>query len=235
MTREWSFTSYEEADRFVTRSGRTDVKIVSKHPLETCVPLEALTSYAPVFKSLERTRTESVCSPGRAGCFEYRRTGGPETEFQVAASGIAFLRPHLGIGGSARLALDAAMQLQSRGCRVRFFVPDPCTDPQFTEVTQGRVAINSVATWIPRAIGGRVRVPLTLLRTAMAARSLARSGGSLDLVFCDVVPHVIPLVKRLTGLPVLYFSLPGSAAHTAGLAALDELPAVSVAARRARN
>ena len=110
------------------------------------------------------------------------------------------------------------MQLQSRGCRVRFFVPDPCTDPQFTEVTQGRVPINSVATWIPRAIGGRVRVPLTLLRTAMTARSLARAGGSLDLVFCDVVPHVIPLVKRLTGLPVLYLchfpdlllTLPGS-------------------------
>ena len=110
------------------------------------------------------------------------------------------------------------MQLQSRGCSVRIFVPDPCTNPQFTEVTQGRVPINSVATWIPRAIGGRVRVPLTLLRTAMAARSLARAGDSLDLVFCDVVPHVIRLVKRLTGLPVLYFchfpdlllTLPGS-------------------------
>jgi alpha-1,3/alpha-1,6-mannosyltransferase len=123
----------------------------------------------------------------------------------MAAPGIAFLRPHLGIGGSERLVLDAATQLQSRGCRVRFFVPGPCTDPQFSEVSQGLVPISSVATWLPAHVGGRVRAPLAVLRTAKAARTLATNVDAFDLVFCDVVPHVIPLVKRLTSLPVLYF------------------------------
>lgn len=48
---------------------------------------------------------------------------------------IAFLRPVLGIGGSERLVLDAAMALQRRGCRVRFFVPGPA-DERLDDVLQ---------------------------------------------------------------------------------------------------
>ena len=152
----------------------------------------------------------------------------------MSAPGIAFLRPHLGIGGSERLVLDAASQLQSRGCRVRFFVPDPCAAPQFDEVSSGNMSITPVATWIPAQIGGRVRAPLAVLRTARAARTLATTVEAFDLVFCDVVPHVIPLVKRLTSLPVLYLlSLSRSAAHTAWKAEVAGLPAVPPPAGRA--
>ena len=71
VTGNWSFASYEEAARFVASSGRTDAKIVSKNPLETCVPLEALTSYAPVFKSFEVDGTDPS-APAAVQLFEYR-------------------------------------------------------------------------------------------------------------------------------------------------------------------
>jgi asparagine N-glycosylation enzyme membrane subunit Stt3 len=71
VTGERSFASYEEASRFVTRSGRSDVKIVSKLPLVTCVPLEALTSYTPVFRALEHEGTDPSAPPV-VRLFEYR-------------------------------------------------------------------------------------------------------------------------------------------------------------------
>ena len=60
VTGDWSFTTYEEASRFVTTSGRSDMKIVSKDPHVTCVPLEALANYTSVFRALERDGTEPL-------------------------------------------------------------------------------------------------------------------------------------------------------------------------------
>jgi hypothetical protein len=122
---------------------------------------------------------------------------------QMAA--IGFLRPGLGIGGSERLALDAATQLQRRGCRVRFHIPDGAPVPEFPEVNDGAVAVERVRTWLPVHIGGLLRAPMAIARTKAAARALARSSPRPDLVFCDVVSHVVPLVKRLTERPVLFF------------------------------
>ncbi len=118
---------------------------------------------------------------------------------------IALLRPRLGIGGSERLALDAATQLQRRGCRVRFHVPDAAPVPEFPEVSGGAVAVERVRTWLPEHFGGRLRAPMAIARTAAAARALARSPQLPDVIFCDVVSHVVPLVKRLTRRPVLFF------------------------------
>ncbi len=123
----------------------------------------------------------------------------------MARRAIAFLRPHLGIGGSERLVLDAATQYQARACDVRFFVPDACTGPQFAEVISGTVPITCVTPLVPRQLAGRLRAPLAVVRTAVAARRLAAHRDSTDMVFCDVVAHVIPYVKRLTGRPVLYY------------------------------
>ena len=71
ITKEWSFGSYEEADLFVKTSRRPDVKIVSKHPLETCAPLDALTSYDRVFSALERDGAQPDAPPA-VQLFEYR-------------------------------------------------------------------------------------------------------------------------------------------------------------------
>src|SRR5262245_10283420 len=106
---------------------------------------------------------------------------------------IGFLRPRLGIGGSERLVLDAATQLQRRGCSVRFHIPDAAAVPEFPEVSTGAVAVERVASHWPEHILGRMRAPMAIMRTATAARAMAR-GPLPDLVFCDVVSHVVPLV-----------------------------------------
>jgi alpha-1,3/alpha-1,6-mannosyltransferase len=122
-----------------------------------------------------------------------------------AAPSVAFLRPCLGVGGSERLALDAAMALQRRGCTVRAFVPGVLDGPQFEDVTTGAVPVTQVATRVPVHVSGRLRAPLAIARTALAARALARSTPVADLIVCDVVAHVVPHVKRLTRRPVIYY------------------------------
>jgi hypothetical protein len=47
------------------------VTIVSKHPHETCVPLEALSGYTPVFKARYRDGREPAAPPV-VQLFEYR-------------------------------------------------------------------------------------------------------------------------------------------------------------------
>jgi alpha-1,3/alpha-1,6-mannosyltransferase len=88
---------------------------------------------------------------------------------------------------------------------VRFHVPDASPVPEFPEVSGGAVPVERVRTWLPEHIGGRFRAPMAIARTAAAARALARSTPLPDVIFCDVVSHVVPLVKRLTERPVLFF------------------------------
>lgn len=71
VTGERRFNTHDEASRFVTSSGRSDLKIVSKHPHLTCVPLEALTSYKAVFNSFDREVT-SHSAPSLVQIFEYQ-------------------------------------------------------------------------------------------------------------------------------------------------------------------
>ena len=71
VTGQWRFDTYEEASHFVVSSGRPDVRIVSKDPRRTCVPLEALGNYVPVFRSFEREWAGSAAPP-LVQLFEYR-------------------------------------------------------------------------------------------------------------------------------------------------------------------
>jgi hypothetical protein len=71
VTGQWRFDTFDEANRFVTSSGRTDVTIVSKRPHETCVPLEALSSYKAVFKASHRDGWGATAPPV-VQLFEYQ-------------------------------------------------------------------------------------------------------------------------------------------------------------------
>jgi alpha-1,3/alpha-1,6-mannosyltransferase len=102
------------------------------------------------------------------------------------------------------LVVDAAAELQRRGCRVRVVVPD-LGPQQFAEVESGRIGVSVEPTVLPESIRGGARAPLAVLRTLGAARALRRPDMSPDVVFCDVVPHVIPVVRRLTRAPVIYY------------------------------
>jgi alpha-1,3/alpha-1,6-mannosyltransferase len=114
---------------------------------------------------------------------------------------IAFLRPGMGIGGAERLAVDAALELGARGHAVTLFVGDR-QEAQLDEVRAGLVRVVSVGRFLPVQIARRLRAPAAIARAAWAARALARHMPAVDVVVCDLVPHVIPLLRRLVRAPV---------------------------------
>ncbi len=118
---------------------------------------------------------------------------------------IAFLRPRLGIGGSERLVVDAGLELASRGHHVVFFVPDATETRQLDAVSEGRLEVRAYGAFLPRTVGDRLRAPAAILRSAYAACALALRDRRWDAVFCDVVAHVVPLVRRLARAPVVYY------------------------------
>ena len=114
---------------------------------------------------------------------------------------IAFLRPGLGIGGAERLVVDAALELGARGHAVTLFVGDR-QEAQLDEVQAGLVRIVAVGRLLPSQLAQRLRAPSAIARAAWAARALARATPPPDVVVCDLVPHVIPLLRRLVPAPV---------------------------------
>ncbi len=114
---------------------------------------------------------------------------------------IAFLRPALGIGGAERLVVDAALELGARGHAVTLFV-GARQGPQLDEVRAGLVRVVAVGRLLPTQLGQRLRAPAAIVRAAWVARALARTTPPPDIVVCDLVPHVIPLLRRLVRVPV---------------------------------
>src|SRR3989442_1774852 len=113
----------------------------------------------------------------------------------------AFVRPGLGIGGAERLVVDAALELQARGHEVTLFVGDR-QEAQLDEVKAGRIRVVAVGGRLPAHVAQRLRAPAAILRAAWAARALARARPAPDVVVVDLVPHVIPLLRRLIRAPV---------------------------------
>ena len=114
---------------------------------------------------------------------------------------VAFVRPGLGIGGAERLIVDAALELGARGHAVTLFVGDRQA-AQLDEVRAGLVRVVAVGRFLPTQIAQRVRAPAAIARVAWAACVLARTMPDVDVVVCDAVPHVIPLVRRLVRAPL---------------------------------
>jgi len=150
---------------------------------------------------------------------------------------VAFLRPGLGIGGAERLVVDAALELGARGHAVTLFVGDR-QEAQLDEVRAGLVRVVAVGRLLPSQILQRLRAPAAIARAAWAARALARAMPEVDVVVCDLVPHVIPFLRRLVRAPVAcicYFPDLLLAPRRRGLyalyrAPLDRLEAAGLAA-----
>jgi len=119
----------------------------------------------------------------------------------IAPLRIAFVRPGLGIGGAERLVVDAALELGARGHDVTLYVGDR-QEAQLDEVKAGRVRVVAVGGRLPAHVAQRLRAPAAILRAAWAARALARARPAPDVVVVDLVPHVIPLLRRLIRAPV---------------------------------
>jgi len=118
---------------------------------------------------------------------------------------IAFVHPELGIGGAERLIVDAALELQQRGARVTVFTARHDPDSCFEETRTGALEIRTAGKCIPLHVGGRLRVPCAIARMACAALAMAASGGPWDIVVCDLVPHIIPLLRLVTGAKIVFY------------------------------
>jgi hypothetical protein len=77
ITSEWTFPTYEEAQRFVAGAGSPTVRIISKDPHATCVPLEVLEDFTQVFHSVGREPATGALGLPLVQVFEYRPRGRP--------------------------------------------------------------------------------------------------------------------------------------------------------------
>jgi glycosyltransferase involved in cell wall biosynthesis len=118
---------------------------------------------------------------------------------------VAFLHPDLGIGGAERLVVDAATALLRRGHRAEFFTSRFDPPRAFPEVRGEGVPVHLHGGGVPSSLGGRLRAPSTILRMALCARAAAAGPEPWDAVVCDLASHVVPLARRLSGAPVIFY------------------------------
>ncbi|MBM4145745.1 MAG: glycosyltransferase [Nitrospira sp.] len=118
---------------------------------------------------------------------------------------IAFLHPELGIGGAERLVVDAALELQHRGHAVTVFTARHNKDYCFEETRSGYVDIRVRGSFIPSQIANHLRAPCSVVRMAYAALAMAISKCNYDIVFCDLVPHIIPLIRLASSSRIIYY------------------------------
>lgn len=124
---------------------------------------------------------------------------------KTPAPRIAFLHPECGIGGAERLVVDAALELQKRGARVAVFTARHDPGRCFEETRSGVLDIRVAGKRIPLQVAGGLRVPCAIARMASAALAMARSVEHWDIVVCDLVPHVVPLIRLVSHAKIIFY------------------------------
>jgi alpha-1,3/alpha-1,6-mannosyltransferase len=117
---------------------------------------------------------------------------------------MAFIHPDLGIGGAERLVVDAALYLQQAGHRVTLFTGHHDPAYAFEATRCGTLDVRTFRFPVPPHVGQRFRAYCALARMSYLAARLAL-GGRFDVIFCDLVPHVIPLMRLLTSARIVYY------------------------------
>jgi len=118
---------------------------------------------------------------------------------------VVFLHPDLGLGGAERLVLDAATWLRDAGHGVVVYTAHHDPRRAFPETTDGRLDVRVRGRALPSQVAQRLRAPCAVARMAWLATALARERTPADVVVCDLVPHVVPLLRRLGYRRVVYY------------------------------
>ena len=118
---------------------------------------------------------------------------------------IAFLHPDLGIGGSERLVVDAALALQAVGHRVTLFTTHHDRTRSFPETCDGTLDVQVYGNFLPLHVGQRLRAPCMIARLVYAAGALRLRGNHVDVIFCDLVAHIIPLLRLLSRARIVFY------------------------------
>lgn len=118
---------------------------------------------------------------------------------------VALVHPNLVLGGAERLMVDAAVQLRNAGHAVTIFTSHHDPQRSFAPVRDGTLDVQVRAAQLPAAIFNRLRAPCMLLKMSALAASLRRHRGAFDVVFCDLVAHIVPGLHASLRVPVVFY------------------------------
>jgi alpha-1,3/alpha-1,6-mannosyltransferase len=118
---------------------------------------------------------------------------------------IGFLHPALGLGGAERLVVNAALHLQAVGHRVTIFTAHHDRVRCFEETRNGSLDVRVYGGFLPSHVGQRLRAACAIARLAYLTGAMALSGERCDVIFCDLVAHVLPLLKCFGRAKLLFY------------------------------
>ena len=109
---------------------------------------------------------------------------------------IAIVHPDLGIGGSERLIVDAALALQKRGHQVHIFTSHHDPHHSFSE-TNSRLKVTVQGDFLPRHLFGYFHLLFAGLRALYLALWMYLCFPSdFDVIVSDQISFTIPILKK---------------------------------------
>ncbi|MBU2481699.1 MAG: glycosyltransferase, partial [Proteobacteria bacterium] len=118
---------------------------------------------------------------------------------------IAFLHPDLGIGGAERLVVDAVVELMNKGHEVTIFTSRYDLSHCLEKTRNSMLKIEIAGNFVPHSLAGRFRVPCAIARMILMTLAMKRASRPYDVIFCDLVPHVIPLFRLVSKARILFY------------------------------